>query len=325
MRIGIIGCGRHGERYLRHLAQGDVDGAVPAALWRRDKPAADALAKQYGVRAHASWEALIADPGVDAVIVATPPGAHPAPIAAAVAAGKSVLTEKPLASTLADALALRDALPAGAPVMLAHTLRFSPALLAARDLLGHIGALHRIRIAQRLEPNGVPWQRDAALAGGGSVTLTGVHGFDLLRWLAGGTPDRVSARCRTLLGHPFENLFDARFEYEDRPLLASAEVSKFSESRSCLLELIGTRGQIWCDYGRGRVELLTGNTHRIVAEPGDVPTLPATMLAFCRWVRGEAACPVTLADGIEALRMADACYRSDAAAGALTEIRLQRG
>ncbi len=310
--IGILGCGAHGERYLRHLQAGDVPGGKGVALWRRDQVAAGVQAARHGVRVHARWQELIADPEVDALVIATPPGVHAESILAAALAGKAVLTEKPLAAGLDQALGLAAALPADARVMVAQTLRFNLALNAARELLPDLGEIYRIRIAQRLEPNPNPWQKVPALAGGGSVALTGVHGFDLIRWFAGATPDRVFARIRLLPGHPLETLFEASFEYADRPLLASCEVAKFSASRSTLLELVGTRGQCWVDYLGGRVEWLAGRERRLVAAPGDRPTLPPTLNAFCRWLERGGPNPVPMAEGVEALRMVDAVYRSAA-------------
>jgi predicted dehydrogenase len=315
-RFGILGCGSHGTRYLAHLAGGDVPGAQAVGLWRRDARAAADLAGRYGVRALEGWEALIADPEVDALVVATPPGLHPEAILAAALAGKPVLAEKPLAASLVQALELAAALPTDARVMVAQTLRWSPVLVETRARLAELGEIHRLRLAQRLEPNALPWQRDRRLAGGGALTLTGVHGFDLVRWLLGATPALVSARALPLLDHPFESLFEARFEYRDPPLLASCEVSKHSASRSALLELVGTRGQLWADYQAGRLELLQGRDRRIVAEPGDRPTIPPTLSAFCRWVELGGQCPVPIEDGIETLRMADACCRSSALGGA---------
>ncbi|HSQ07954.1 MAG TPA: hypothetical protein VLM84_09725 [Chromatiaceae bacterium] len=107
------------------------------------------------------------------------------------------------------------------------------------ELLPDLGEVHRSPIAQRLEPSAIAWQRNAELAGGGSATLTGVHGFDLVRWFTGATLAQVYARLRRLPDHRMENLFDACFEYADRPLLAACEVSKVSGSRSTLLDLGG--------------------------------------------------------------------------------------
>lgn len=316
IRFGIIGCGTHGERYLRHLALGDVRGARPVAIWRRDQAKASEIAMRYGVQAYESWREMVTDPVVDALVLATPPGARMEIVEAVARAGKPLLVEKPLVGTLEDALELRSRLPDGARIMMAHTLRFNVALQEARSRLVDLGELHRVRIAQRLPPSTLAWQRDEAMAGGGSITLTGVHGFDLLRWLVDANPAKVSARTLTLMDHPFENLFDARFEYLDRPMFASVEVAKFSDSRSALLELVGTKGQIWVDYLAGWVGWLSGDGEpAMLAEPGETPTIPPTVAAFCAWVEEGGDCPVPLDAGIEALRLADACYRSDAKGG----------
>jgi len=126
------------------------------------------------------------------------------------------------------------------------------------ELLPELGEVHRSPIAQRLEPSAIAWQRNAELAGGGSVTLTGVHGFDLVRSFTDATPAQVYARLRRLPDHPMENLFDACFEYADRPLLAACEVSKFSGSRSTLLELVGTQRRCWVDYLGGMLSSSRG-------------------------------------------------------------------
>jgi hypothetical protein len=151
MRFGIIGAGRHGARYLRHLQQGDVPGARASVIWRQTVPAAQATAAEHGMRAVADWRQLVDAADVDAVIVATPPGAHAEAITAAVALGKPVLTEKPVCATLAEALALDAALPADAPVMVAQTLRFNVALVAARR--------------DRLRGAACRWDRDVADGG----------------------------------------------------------------------------------------------------------------------------------------------------------------
>jgi predicted dehydrogenase len=308
--MGLIGCGNHGERYLRHLVAGDVPGVTARAFWRRDPQRARTLAGRYGVDAVPDLSALLSRGDVDAWVVTTPPANHLPELLAAAATGRPILVEKPLTGTWAQARTLEEELPGSARVMVAQTLRWNPALIEARRLLPGLGTLHRVRATQRLEPTDLAWQRDREVAGGGSVVLTGVHLFDLVRWLLGATPARVRCRTLALAGHPLENLFDACFEMSDPPCLVSCEVSKFSASRSGWLEVVGTEGQLWVDYAGGELWEIQGRERRRVAAPGDAPTLPAVLADFAAFARGEIECPVPLREGLESMRMVESCYRS---------------
>lgn len=310
IRFGVIGAGRHGERYVRHLANGDAPGATVTAVSRRDATAREALQAAYPVRAHEDDLALIEDEHVDAVIIASPPMQHGPAVRAAVERGKPVLVEKPLTGSWVTSRDLAKHVTDDAAVMVAQTLRFHPVLGAAREQMGRLGTVHRIRIAQRLQPPGIAWQNEPAVAGGGSVVLTGVHLFDLLRWLVGRTPDHVRATIRHVGGTHLENHFDACFGYDDVPLLASTEVSKFTASRSAQLELVGTEGQFDVDYIEGVLRWRRGGIVDTLVEVRDAKTIPLTLMACVEWLRGRAENPVPLRDGVETLRMAEACYRS---------------
>ena len=313
LRFGLLGCGKHGERYLRHLAH-DVPGACAVALYRRDRAAAEQLAQKYDLAMAASPTELVSRVDVDAILITTPPGAHLEDLRVALQSGKAILIEKPIlaqASQIAAARALLAQHPK-ARLMVAHTLRFSPILGAAKRMLPEIGAIHRIRAAQRLEPSRLAWQRDAAVAGGGSVTLTGVHLFDLLRWFVGRTPDAVQCRLLRLGGHPLENCFDACFEFEAEAILAATEVSKFAAVRSGTLECVGEAGQLWVDYLHGTLHLQRERTTRLLEQTGDVPTLPETLRAFLRYVLEESPNPLPAAAGFATLEMAAACYDAHA-------------
>lgn len=310
LRVGLIGCGRHGERYLRHLVQGDVEGMRAVRVWRRDAAAAATLSARYGVETTTDLDRMFDPQVVDALLLLTPPGDHATLLGRAVQAGLGVLVEKPVIAGWDDAAAVAG-LDADR-IMVAQTLRFSATLRRLRQLVPAVGTAHRIRLAQRLEPSDLAWQRERSVAGGGSVLLTGVHLFDLLRWIVGRTPDSVSCRMHALAGHPFENLFDASFDYEDLPLIAATEVSKFSQSRSGLLEVIGDAGELHVDYLRGTIDFRQGGQTERLAEVEEVPTIPIALGFFGALLRGEIASPVTLQDGLETVRMAEACYRSHA-------------
>ena len=99
--IGIVGCGNIFDRYLTGLSRfPDLQVVGCADI---DQPRAADAAARGGIRAFASVQQLLADPGIDVVVNITPPLAHAAVSAAALQAGKHVFSEKPLASTLTEA------------------------------------------------------------------------------------------------------------------------------------------------------------------------------------------------------------------------------
>src|SRR5947209_1910199 len=102
LRIGVLGPGVMGEQYVRIYAAHPRARVV--ALCGRTRTRVDALADRYGVAGrYTEFGELLADPSVDAIVVATPDDAHAGPVRAALKAGKHVLCEKPFTTSLADA------------------------------------------------------------------------------------------------------------------------------------------------------------------------------------------------------------------------------
>lgn len=107
-RIGIIGTGIMGTDHARILAAGIADAEL-AGVQDASRERAEALATETGARVFADPRSLISDTGIDAVMICSPDATHHALALAAIAAGKPVLVEKPLASTLAEARDVIDA------------------------------------------------------------------------------------------------------------------------------------------------------------------------------------------------------------------------
>jgi predicted dehydrogenase len=214
--VGMVGYAFMGRAHsLAWNAVGPVFG-VPlrprlAALCGRDRAATEAAAGRFGwAAAETDWRALIARDDVQLVDICAPGDLH-APVAiAALAAGKHVLCEKPLANTLAEAEAMKAAADAaydgGARAMVGFNYRRVPALALARQLVeqGRIGVLRHFRavyLQDWLADPGAPmtWRMQAERAGSGALGDLGAHIVDLARYLTGDEITGVSAVSATFV------------------------------------------------------------------------------------------------------------------------------
>jgi predicted dehydrogenase len=158
-----------------------------------------AAASERGARWHETLDGLLA--ASEAVVIASTNVDHRRYTEAAAAKGVHVLSEKPLATTVADGRAMIDACRR-APVQLgvAFPVRSSPAVVALREAIAH-GALGRIRAVCATNPGQYPgrWFGDKHLAGGGAVMDHTVHAADAIRWLAGDEFARVHAELGSFI------------------------------------------------------------------------------------------------------------------------------
>ncbi|BBO32633.1 Gfo/Idh/MocA family protein [Lacipirellula parvula] len=201
--FGIIGAGMISRFHAKAIL--DVKGAKLVACADRTPGKAEALAKEFGCTAHDSVEAMVADPNVDAVTIATPSGAHMEPAVIAAKAGKHVIVEKPLEITLKRCDKIIDACEkAGVKLAAIFPSRFHD---SSRLLKGAVDAERFGRITlgdayvkwfrtQQYYDSGA-WRGTWALDGGGALMNQAVHTVDLLSWLMGPV-EEVQAFTATL-------------------------------------------------------------------------------------------------------------------------------
>jgi predicted dehydrogenase len=167
------------------------------AIGSRDPERARAVAARHGIpRVHGSYEALLADPEVDAVYVPLPNHLHAEWTLAAARAGKHVLCEKPLAMTAADAERMIEGCrAAGVVLMEAFMYRLHPSWLAARQLVasGRIGRLAAVDTWFSYFNDDPANIRNIRDYGGGALFDIGCYPVNLSRMLFGGEPERVAA------------------------------------------------------------------------------------------------------------------------------------
>jgi predicted dehydrogenase len=190
LRVGLIGAGVIGRFRAQALAQ--IPSMRLVAVADEQQARARAIApKGQELRCLARGEELAGSPDLDAVIVSTPPASHERLTLAALAAGKHVLCEKPLADSVeACERMVVAAKKAGRCLATGYTLRKSPAALLARKLVddGEIGEIDHIRVFHGHKGGsdfGPAWITDHAATGGGTLMDNGIHMIDVVRWFLG--------------------------------------------------------------------------------------------------------------------------------------------
>ena len=167
------------------------------AIGSRDVARAEAVAGRHGIpRVHGSYEALLADPDVDAVYVPLPNHLHAEWTIAAARAGKHVLCEKPLATTAAEAERMIEACRAGGVTLMeAFMYRLHPSWVAVRELVasGRIGRLTAVSSWFSYYNDDPANIRNIRAYGGGALFDIGCYSVNLSRMLFGSEPERVEA------------------------------------------------------------------------------------------------------------------------------------
>ena len=296
------------------------------AIASRDADAARRTAVELGIpRWHASYEALLADPEVDAVYVPLPNHLHAEWTIAATAAGKHVLCEKPMALTAADAermvVAAQDA---GVRLMEAFMYRHHPTWVAARELLaaGRIGQLTAVQSWFTFYNDDPANIRNIAAAGGGALYDIGCYGVNLSRLLFGGEPARVEAIIRRDATTGVDVVASAILEFDAGIAAFTCSTRAEDDQR---VDIYGTQGRISIAIpfnippDRPTKVLVTAGGDPPVAPDVEVLTFPtvdpytAETEAFTTAVLDGAPTPVPPEDAVANLRVLERIFAAGAA------------
>lgn len=210
VRVGVIGTGI-GVAHIEALRQ--VPGVAIAAVCSAQQSRADQVAARFAIPLATTDHRALLDAPIDAVVIATPPALHLPMGLDAIAAGKHLFCEKPVAVTLEEARTLRDAAArAGVVHMLNHQQRFMASYARAKELVetGYIGDLAMADARMVFNPvdylrspdwstSKAGWFTDAAQGGGVLTGSAGPHLVDLLLWYGGPI---VAVAARTAVTRP---------------------------------------------------------------------------------------------------------------------------
>lgn len=191
LRFGILGCGLIADFHanaLRAIEYAELVGAADNSIER-----AKQYAERYDIKAYANYEEMLADDKIDAVCICTPSGFHAENAIQALKANKHVVLEKPMALTVEDTeKIIAETKKTNKLLTVISQLRFSKDVNRVKNLVkeGAFGQLVFCDLNMRYwrEPtyySSSPWKGTIKMDGGGALMNQGVHGIDLMLYIAG--------------------------------------------------------------------------------------------------------------------------------------------
>ena len=292
LRAASIGLGWWADE-LASAIQGKSDKIEIVACYSRSPEKRSAFSEKFSARPLESYEAVLADPEVEGVVLSTQHSQHVDHVIQAAAAGKQVFVEKPLALTGASALQAVEACEkAGVVLAVGQNRRFIPAVVALKKLLDekalgtplHFEAHFSAPGVQRYAPDF--WRANRTESPGGGLTGLGIHMIDLIGWL-GGRIERATGNVKRLAA-PIEidDTTTALFDLEGG---ASGYLGcVFMSPYTSFLNVYGTEMNAYCAVDENRLELLRAGEARQAVSVGPNESLKEELEAFATACAGGA-------------------------------------
>ena len=335
--IGVLSHAHgHVNNYCRVLAPADDVELV--ATWDEDPGRGQRAATDYGLDLRADPRGVVDDPAVDAVLIGSPTNEHAGLVELAAAAGKGILLQKPMATTLADCDRICAAVERhGVPFSMAFQMRHDPANVQIKALLDE-GAVGRVAVVRRRHAIGVllnpefasgatAWHVDP-VANVGMFFDDATHAADWFYWMLG-KPVSVMAEIDQIVTDvaPDDNgVALYRFGRGEMGVLLNSSTTVAAVSTT---EIYGDEGTIVHDYGDAPstgaprpedavpLRLLRRGEDRWTEYPIPIPAthgerIDAVIRPFIDYLRGAAPAAVPAAEGRASVEMVLAAYRSAA-------------
>jgi predicted dehydrogenase len=329
VHVGMIGAGSISDYHLTGL---QAAGTEITALFSRTEAKACQKAEQFGIPSYTTdYRELLDREDVDAVVIASPDFTHEEIAVAAATAQKAILLQKPMARNSAEcSRIIQAAEQAGVPLYVSYMHRYFDEVVKLRELLAEavLGRVHSIR--QRNATPGAAWAAwfySKEKVGGGVVLQLGVHGIDLLRVLFGEIEavkatislmkqERILADGTQVVPDN-EDTALALYRFASGAIatheMAYNEVAGTDRFR---LEIYGEQGTAWLRTERGAVSVYA--PAYVGRSEWFEPLIPATPFGwrqhrhFLAMLCGEEAPDSSAHDGLSAIQVAEAIYRSAA-------------
>jgi predicted dehydrogenase len=326
LRAAIIGLGRWG-RSLVNAVHDDTDDIRFVLGHTRTRAKAEDFCRSKEVRLVDDFDAILSDPGIDAVVLATPHSQHAAQIERAVAAGKHIFVEKPITLTHASAQsAVAAARQAGVLLAVGFCRRFHPSVAEVRQRLrdGRLGRIvgmvgqHTTSTAAFIAPDN--WRADPAEAPAGAMTAVGLHALDHMIEFAGRVRDVQCVAARHGDG-PSDDTTTILLRFAGGGGVTGTIFCSVATATNFSFSLYGSMAMAEI-YGAAlqRVRFVPASQQapdgQVFAPPDEIvehggfDMLRAELIEFARCIRDQRAFPVAIEDVLHGMAVFDAAVQS---------------
>ena len=308
----MIGCGN-----VTELKSGPAFGKIPGselvAVMRRDGRLAEDYSKRHAVpKWYADADALIADPDVDIVYIATPVGSHLEYALKVCAAGKPCYVEKPMTRNTTEAQTMVDAFKAAKlPLFVAYYRRGMPRFLKVKELItsGAIGKLTGVsylRASPVREFTGeLQWRYKPEFSGGGLIMDIGCHTLDILDFITGPLQDVSGIACNVASKYDVEDNVVMQFRLASGGL----ETARWNFASAISEEMItfsGTEGQLMTStFGQEPIRLETEKDVQLFDIPYPMHVQQPLITTIVAELQGRGTCPSIGETAIRTTRVLD--------------------
>ncbi|NNU88078.1 Gfo/Idh/MocA family oxidoreductase [Geobacillus sp. MR] len=314
LKIGIISFAHmHAYSYANEVKK--LDGVELIGIADENEERGKVAARRFATNYYSNYIDLLKE-DIDAVIVTSENVNHREHVIAAAKAGKHVLCEKPLATTIEDAQAMIDCCREnGVILQTAFPVRFNTSVIHAKKLIdeGRLGKILAIKGTNRgTNPGG--WFVDPSKSGGGAVMDHTVHLVDLMRWFMGAEVREVFAEIGQLISDaPIDDCGILTIEF-DNGVFATIDCS-WSRNKTyptwgdVTLEIVGTEGTVTIDAFAQKIDVYSNENGVKWDFWGD--NMDEGLIAdFVQTVREGRSPFITGEDGLKAVEVAIAAYKS---------------
>jgi len=321
LRAASIGLGWWADE-LASSVHGKSGSIAIAGCYSRSPEKRKAFADKFGARTFDSYEATLADPEIDAVILSTPHSLHAEQVTEAARAGKHVFVEKPFTMTAATGeAAARACEDAGVVLAVGHNRRFAPATVELKRMLeaGEFGILLHIE-TNFSAPSAMNWtdahwraSREESPAGG--LAGLGVHVIDIVAWLGGRIEEVRAQAVRRALKVDNDDTTSALFRLSSGATAYMGAIA--AAPYACWCNVYGTQANAFAIEDLTELWVLPLGGRREQRPLPRVDTLKAELEAFADACAGKAPFPgIAPAEAVHAVAVMQAIAASAAAGGA---------